>query len=178
MKMEKIDKTKNKPNTHSKTTKAMPRAYKIDSRKDPFERRGSVSRSPPAHTGAPTHLVSLEGDDAVGNNPKIDIRSSRDRVEESKDEAGSRDTTLGNIRKERSELEEFLFNESNKVNKSVVKFILAKWMLLEGKLQEAIMESEKLRAAHRDSRGTARTYAQVAVSAPWCYVPIKFLLLL
>jgi len=84
------------------------------------------------------------------------------------DEAGSEDTTLRYIRKERSELEEFLFNENNKVNKSAIKFILAKWMLLEGKLQEEIMENEKLKAAYRDSQGTVkRTFAQVAASAPW-----------
>lgn len=70
------------------------------------------------------------------------------------DKAGNGDTSLENIRKEKGELEEFLFNESNKVNKSAIKFILSKWILLEGKLQKEIMENEKLKAAYQGTRGT------------------------
>jgi len=151
MKMEKLDKNKSKPITYHKTTKAMPKVYEMDSRKNPFERRSSVSRSPPTCSGGPTHLVSSEGDDAAAN-----IRGCRDRSEESMDEVGSGDITLGYIRKERTSWRSSSLTKAikaRKVNKSAIKFILSKWMLLEGKLQEEIMEKEKLKATYQGVMG-------------------------
>lgn len=74
--MEKLDKTKTKSNIYPRTTKTISKVYEIDSRKDPFERRGSVSRSPPTCSGGPPHLVSSEGDNAAINIPKTSIRNS------------------------------------------------------------------------------------------------------
>jgi len=75
--------------------------------------------------------------------------------------------TLEFIRNERTQLEEFLFNESNKINKNAIKFILAKWSVLEGKLQEEILETEKLRATHLSTQLTLKSYAQaVSLNSP------------
>jgi len=71
-------------------------------------------------------------------------------------------TTLQYIRNERSQLEEFLFNENNKVSKNAIRFILSKWMTLEGKLQEEIMETEKLRATYLNMQDTPKSYARAA----------------
>lgn len=57
------------------------------------------------------------------------------------------DNALGEIMKERQQLEEYLFNVSNKINKLAMKFILSKWMILENRLQE-ILEKEKLIERH------------------------------
>lgn len=72
---------------------------------------------------------------------------------------------LEDIKKERTALEEFLFNENNKVSKIAIKFILAKWSILEGKLYEDRLEKEKLKATYR-SMGPPigqKTYAQSVV---------------
>lgn len=81
---------------------------------------------------------------------------------------------LEEVRKERASLEEFLFNDNNKISKSAIKYILSKWMLLEGKLQEEILESEKLRSTYQELQKPVKTttYAQ-AVSAPWSELKIK-----
>lgn len=50
------------------------------------------------------------------------------------------------IRKERARLEEFLFNDNNKISKSAAKFILNKWSLLEAKIQDEIMERKRFQA--------------------------------
>lgn len=54
------------------------------------------------------------------------------------------DNVLCEVMKERQQLEEYLFNESNKINKPAMKFILSKWMILENRLQQEILEKEKL----------------------------------
>jgi len=78
----------------------------------------------------------------------------------------SKSTTLEEIPNERTKLEEFLSNESNKINKNAIKFVLSKWMLLERKLQEEIIEREKLTVAYQDLQETSRFFAQVVVSVP------------
>jgi len=71
---------------------------------------------------------------------------------------------LADITKERSALEEFLFNENNKISKSAIKFILTKWSFLESKQYEDRIEKEKLKVTHQN-RGSSKTYAQ-AMSCP------------
>lgn len=79
-----------------------------------------------------------------------------------------KELTLKEVQVERAKLEEFLFNENNKINKNAIKFILTKWMFLEGKLQTEIMEREKKKKdTYRNPGVTAtHTYAQVA-STSW-----------
>lgn len=78
-------------------------------------------------------------------------------------EFNSSDNYLDDIKAERINLEEFLFNENNKVSKSAIKFILAKWNLLETKLSEERIEKEKLKATYRSVQPVSgSSYAQVA----------------
>jgi len=71
------------------------------------------------------------------------------------------------IRKERCKLEEFLFAEGNKINRNAVKYILSKWTLLEGALQEAILEKEKLKAVNKSLLNyKTKTFAQVVTENP------------
>lgn len=67
------------------------------------------------------------------------------------------------IRKERVKLEAFLFNESNKVTKSTIKFVLEKWLLIESELQEELMKNEKLKLTIQNNNvpSLTRSYAQV-----------------
>lgn len=55
---------------------------------------------------------------------------------------------------ERIKLEEYLFQDSNKVNRNAMKYILSKWSLLKSMLQEAILEEEKLKAVNECLRLT------------------------
>lgn len=67
--------------------------------------------------------------------------------------------------KERSELEKFLFEESNKINKVAIKFILEKWAAMELRLQNTIMENEVLKEKCRNLgrlQPTAPSYAQAS----------------
>lgn len=69
------------------------------------------------------------------------------------------------IRKERCKLE-FLFAEGNKINRNAVKYILSKWTLLEGALQEAILE-KKLKAVNKSLLNyKTKTFAQVVTENP------------
>lgn len=184
-----MEKIKSKTNSaSSKTTKAIPKAYEIDPRKDPFERRGSVSRSPPALSKSPMNSNPMEEDDSAlitleCVRPEMPGRSvsdaKSDAITENKRQGQDQNgkmtekinkgsTTLEDVRKERAKLEEFLFNESNKINKNAVRFILSKWMLLEGKLQEEIMGREKLKMEYQVSQKTVvGSYARAVAAAPW-----------
>ncbi|KAK2578339.1 hypothetical protein KPH14_000927, partial [Odynerus spinipes] len=73
-------------------------------------------------------------------------------------------TNCEDIKKEREKLEEFLFNEVNKINKAALKFILAKWTVLETKLYETIIENEKLKIQMNSSKPEVPTFADVVSS--------------
>lgn len=69
---------------------------------------------------------------------------------------------LSDIRNERASLEEFLFNDSNKISKQAIKFILTKWSALELKLYEERIEKEKLKTTHHNTAPLGRrSYAHV-----------------
>jgi len=53
---------------------------------------------------------------------------------------------IRDIYKEKESLESFLFNESNKTNRTAIKLIMNKWTILESKLVESILENEKAKA--------------------------------
>lgn len=72
---------------------------------------------------------------------------------------------LEEIRKERESLENFLFNDANKVSKGVMKYVLSKWSILETRLQQEIVEKEKLLAVVEDTK-LRPTYAQAAAGTP------------
>ena len=66
------------------------------------------------------------------------------------------------VAKERKQLEKFLFDESNKVNRPAIKFILEKWFAMESRLQSAL-DNEILKCKNADKpQNKAVTYAQVA----------------
>lgn len=80
------------------------------------------------------------------------------------------DSVLLDIKKEITALEDFLFNENNKISKSAIKFILTKWSFLEGKLYKDKLENEKLKATYRNMN-PVKTYAQVATGPMWTSPP-------
>lgn len=72
--------------------------------------------------------------------------------------------TLQEVYNERIKLEEFLFNENNKITKPSIKFILDKWSTLENRLQQQIMENELLKTKEKLYETHKVSYAQVASS--------------
>ena len=73
--------------------------------------------------------------------------------------------SLEAVAKERKELEKFLFEESNKINRVAIKFILEKWAAMETRLQNCIMENEVLKEKCRNvgkMQQAAPSYAQAA----------------
>lgn len=74
------------------------------------------------------------------------------------------ESNLDDIIRTRTVLEEFLFNENNKISKAAIKFILSKWSRLEQKLNEEIIEKERWKAIFQGSR-TKGTYADIAKSS-------------
>lgn len=98
-------------------------------------------------------------------NEQLETRKKRKAEEELK---VSKDLTMELVKRERSVLEEFLLNENSKINKSSAKFILSRWMKLEEKLHETIMEREreKMRVYFWDNQGSSGgTYAQIAATS-------------
>lgn len=96
---------------------------------------------------------------------KLVKQQKRKRYETGLDEDSENNinrTVLEKIKNERETLESYLFNENNKISKSAIKFILAKWTILESKLQHEHLEKEKVIAIHNEhiSRVTVGTYAQ------------------
>ncbi|CAK9827569.1 Uncharacterized 50 kDa protein in type I retrotransposable element R1DM [Anthophora retusa] len=71
-------------------------------------------------------------------------------------------SALDEVKLERQQLEEFLFDEANKITRGAIKFILEKWHKLENKLQEKIIENEKLKAI---SEKPPRSYAEAAAAS-------------
>lgn len=113
-------------------------------------------------TGAQSRSVSVSSAPDVAID-KINLKARDTRS----DELSLNNQSLEAIRRERTELEEFLFNESNKVNKVAIKYILAKWSLLEGKLQDEILEKEKLQVAYQITQKTAcRSYSRIVSAGP------------
>lgn len=106
---------------------------------DPFRRRGSVSRSPP-----PTLRRGI---------PKTPMEVAPPQMQREKNSGqqviNSNGTRSQNIIMERTNLEEFLFNDNNKVSKTAIKYILGKWSLLENWLYEEVKEKEKWKFAHQ-----------------------------
>lgn len=92
--------------------------------------------------------------------PEIRISNKRKKMDTEISDANG---LLDDIRSERISLEEFLFNENNKISKSAIKFILAKWSSLEIKLYEERLEKERVKATYQsEARPTERrSYAQV-----------------
>lgn len=105
---------KTKLKSASTTTVAKPRTPDLDTYLDhekiAFARRGSVSHSPP------TSEVRSEGERAVSEAAVNDQDSVF--VEDN--------SYLIDIKNERIALEDFLFNESNKISRVAIKYILSK----------------------------------------------------
>ena len=75
------------------------------------------------------------------------------------------------IQSERESLEDYLFTDTNKVSKSMSKFVLAKWSTLERQLYEQFVEAQKWKSAYEAIKGATmqpkQTYAEkVMVKAP------------
>lgn len=79
--------------------------------------------------------------------------------------SGSGDACLAAVAGERKELEKFLFDETNKVNRPAIRFILEKWAAMESRLQSTLIENELLKERCKNADKPhiePRTYAQAA----------------
>lgn len=75
------------------------------------------------------------------------------------------DASLEAVAQERKELERFLFEESNKINRPAIKFILEKWASMEARLQNVLVENKILKEGAKNVgklQPEAPTYAQAA----------------
>ncbi|CAK9799231.1 Uncharacterized 50 kDa protein in type I retrotransposable element R1DM [Anthophora plagiata] len=68
---------------------------------------------------------------------------------------------LDEVKAEREQMEEYLFDEANKVNRNAITFILENCNKLENKLHEKIIENEKLKAIAEKS---PRSYTDAAAA--------------
>ena len=76
----------------------------------------------------------------------MDIEKSNSSDRALEDGNGTPDcASLEDVMEERKELERFLFEESNKINRPAIKFILEKWASMEARLQNALVENKILR---------------------------------
>jgi len=98
-----------------------------------------------------------------------EYESERNELSESTENEIIRD-----IYKEKESLKGFLFNESNKINRTAIKLIMSKWAILESKLIESILENEKAKAKISELKmeklesksKTLPTYAGILNSTP------------
>jgi len=111
----------------------------------------STPRSPPARMLEPKTIQKDLVDQGVSVEKMIEVDTNSYVIEEN--------PVLADIRQERKALEEFLFNDNNKISKNAIKFILTKWSFLEGKLYENRLETEKLKSYQKG--GPSMTYAMV-----------------
>lgn len=75
------------------------------------------------------------------------------------------------IQEERAKLEAFLLDDSNKVTKTAIKFILEKWSVLENKMQNIVLENEILKTKNQMMDAQKTSYAQMA-SRPAASTPL------
>lgn len=76
---------------------------------------------------------------------KRKMSPSKDGECSAREDEGTTVCGIERMRKEREFLEAFLFNENNKVSKSVMKMVMSKWNLLENELYKAVAENIKLK---------------------------------
>jgi len=168
----KSNKTQNIKTTAT-TVKTRPRPPMVDPEPDKnlFARMGSVSRSPPMLTRSESRasVCSVTSLPAEEKTPKVKPAKQQaltkgtadrdtanaegefaticcqDKVIEASETAeqdpGS--NIIQEIYNEKESLESLLFNESNKINRSAIRLIMAKWAILESKLIEMALENNK-----------------------------------
>ncbi|CAK9799847.1 Uncharacterized 50 kDa protein in type I retrotransposable element R1DM [Anthophora quadrimaculata] len=99
---------------------------------------------------------------------EMDVERDRDRKKRKKStvedgaplEQPSMDI-VDEIKAERIQMEEFLFDEANKINRNAIKYILKKWRKLENRLYEKVVENAKLKAYVEKP---SRSYADAAAA--------------
>jgi len=137
------------------TTRTAQRTYEIsDMEGSPFERRGSVHRSPPdTATMREAGDIPEVGDILTLEKQGHTVSEPSEKVADSRDKKGILETTkctikdpeIENVSDLRSELELFLFNDSNKISKPAIKFIMGKWNDLESRMYEVQMDNNRLK---------------------------------
>jgi len=158
----KMQREKTIQNQH-KTKLKTPATEIIDLDKNPFQRRGSVSRSPPP---SKQETETPEASDIPATREEKQARTTKTCLRESANPGPSGKTdrdpgyvnveqeqtkslesdVLRDIYREKESLESFLFNESNKIYRTAIKLIMGKWAILESRLIESILENEKSKA--------------------------------
>lgn len=68
------------------------------------------------------------------------------------------------IKAQRREMEQFLLNDGNKINKMAIRSVMAKWGDMESILYDLVIENEKLKAINSEVKSTPSTYAQTTAS--------------
>lgn len=106
---------------------------------DPFERRGSVSRSPPL-AASRSRSVSVASAESI----TYPMEQQLVETQEMEDVDLIDETTLKNVRDIRSEVESFMFNEANKITRNSIKFLLNKWTDMEKLIYKLTIQKQKL----------------------------------
>ena len=124
----------------------------------------------PSRGSSISSQVSSQTEEFMAN-PRREGTKRRRISDEGKESGDERRevSAFDDVRKERNMLEEFLFNEANRVNKVAIKFILDRWKIIENKLQDEILENEKLKiriAYQRDAPDKTLNFAQALASCP------------
>jgi len=132
-----------------KTTTTKPKTPDANMESEIFRRSTSTPRSPPAK----------KAESRIDSNTEQRTLAA-EMIELDRDYSLEENPVIADIVKERAILEEFLFNENNKISKSAIKFILGKWSFLESKLYEDRIEIEKLKNTYQN-KGSMKSFAQV-----------------
>lgn len=140
---------------------------------DPFRRGGSVSRSPPP-LGMSESCISVESPVAAS-----------DRLDSSRDEfAGNLALGVDSVDEVKHiyhEVENFLYNDNNKINKAAIKFLTSKFMNMEDVVRRLVTqcETQKVIIAVKEQqlknltwqdqinvrKSNGRTYAEIAANS-------------
>ncbi|XP_053993909.1 uncharacterized protein LOC128884518 [Hylaeus volcanicus] len=116
---------------------------------------GTIPRPGHSRTSSISSITEEVGTPLLAKRKRFD--TSRSEIDSQKPAA-----LLDEARKEREELEAYLFNDANKLTKSAIQFILSKWGILENRLQNEILEKEKLLVRNEEIKSKpTMTYAQV-----------------
>ncbi|CAK9811750.1 Uncharacterized 50 kDa protein in type I retrotransposable element R1DM [Anthophora quadrimaculata] len=107
---------------------------------------------------------------SVSSSATEDMDTDRDRERKKRKKSNVEDVItleqpnvdiMDEIKTERIQMEEYLFDKANKINRNAIKYILEKWRKLENRLYEKIVENTRLKANVEKS---PRSYAEAAAA--------------
>lgn len=146
----------------NKTNKTNERDEKENESEKEVEMMEEDRESRPSRRNSLSSISVSSVQDDRASTSGYSLRKKRKALEfEVETHSASQTTSLEDIRKERKELERYLFSDNNKISKPAIKFILEKWLTLETKLQDQVLEIERLKAIKQTVDTPALSYSRV-----------------